>query len=1690
MTSSRKQFFALVALIVIMLGGLSVPTTTNLAYAQLGTRVVNTANVSYDQGEVTLTLATNTAEFVIEAARTPSTIEFFRFAPDAPNGITTTLNGSEFSSDGTLSGPFTDIGPPVTANGLLLDLSGEVGLAPAESYLAGELLFVRVMDAGQNGDPDAIESVVITVSVESGDTITLRLFEGGPDTGEFFAYIPSTREDTAPDDNTLSLPGMESLTATYVDTFDETEVSVDTAIVQPFGRVFDSATGDPIDGARVTIIDTATGLPATVLGVDGVSTFPSTIFSGATATDSGGLQYPLEPGEFLFPVLAPGTYTLLVEPPAGFVFASSFDEGYFGTLAGGPFTIIDGSFGNPFTQTSLGPLNFDVPLDGTGELLVTKEANVQTAAAGDSVGYTVRIENQDTVPLFLRVQDILPEGFRYRDGTARIDGVRIEDPAISADGSTLNFTADIIRPGESRDLTYIALATAGVRTGEAVNQALAVNSAGLPISNRAEAAIFIREDLLRSRLTIIGRVAEQACEVDADWARKTNDGIGVANVRLYLETGDYVVTDEEGLFHFENVLPGTHVVQMDTETLPAGYRAVICEENSRYAGSAISKFVDATGGTIWRANFYLERDGEVAADEAAENFDDQTEYLDYDTSWLEGQTADVAWVYPETTRTPSAPSINVGIKHAAFDRVTLELNGARVKGLNFAGTDTSSDGSVEISRWRGVDISAGRNRFTATVTDQHGVVKTTLTQDVWFVAEIERATLVDDRSVLVADGRTNPAVAVRVTNAAGRPVHAGREVQITVAAPYTLKNTNLFEENAPVVAEFSNLTTVTVGPDGVALVELTPTLETGRARITVTLDNGRQEDLDVYLKPEKRDWILVGLAEGSLGLERLDGPNGIDASDLLNEGRLAFFAKGVIAGDWLLTLALDTAKRRGDADGDLFGGEIDPSAVYTLYGDRTFQNKEAESRYPLYVKLERNTFQALFGDFDTDLSDTTLGRYTRRLSGFKTVYEGENVSFSAFAAETNQGFNRQEIAADGTSGPFILDNAPLIRNSERIFVETRDRFRADEIVNVLPLTRYVDYDIDFDTGELIFRRPINATDPSFNPNVIVAEFETSAAVERNITAGGRVAARAFNDRLEVGATYVREEGDDNVTGAVSQLAGVDITARLDEKTEIHAEYARTSRDSDAEAISGEPDADAFLIEVVRRQEALTVTGYYREDEAGFGLGQQSSGTLGIRRFGAAISAELGTAKKTAAHTGAAHFVDGEVYREESLANGNNRTVAEAALRRESALFGASVGLRTVTERLDADDNGPRRSHLLTSSVRKTFDQLGLTVSAAHEQPLGGESDESTLFPQRTILGADKSIGSRATLNVRHEFLDGANASGNNTTVGVTVLPWTGGEVRAATDLVTQDSARRLSATVGVDQTFRLSDNWTAGLGAARRAQISGDDFALDVVPDDALSPLETAPQSPLTLDQSFTSVYTGLGYQNDRTAASTRFEIRDSALGSRYTGVFGGAREATEDVSFALAGRVERNLLDQSANTTRLDARLGLAWRPRGKGAVIFNRFDASYDEATGQSETWKVVNNFGINAVLRERFQVSAFYGFKYSESEFFGDRFNEITQLVGGEARFDVTERLDLGLSGSALISQNGQTDFQIGPSVGYSPVDNTWISLGWNIEGFRDDDFEAAEFSRDGPFIKLRVKFDQNTASGLLDRILPGR
>ena len=1672
----RRHFTAIAALAAVAAGCADAAT--------LGATVNNVAHISYTAGSGAQSLTTAPASFTVEAARTPSTIEFFRYSPSAPDGVPVRLNGSDYQP--SAGGAFQPVGPLRTAAGSVVATPGPVLLTPASAYFPGEPVIIRVNDAGQNGDPSLIETLVATIRTANGDFVTLRLYESGPDTGQFYAWIPSDSGAPAQNDSMLTIAQGAAITARYQDPFDATEISTDIAGVDPFGRVFDSLTGALIDGASVTIVDAATGAPAQVYGIDGFSAYPSTVVTGASVVDSGGMVYPGAPGEFRFPIMTPGSYRLVVTPPAGYTAPSTVSAPSFAALANAPFTIIPGSYGQPFTLAATGDVELDFPLDPVTDIVVTKTADADSAAIGDFVRYRVTIENRASTAAAARIFDQLPQGFRYQKASARLDAIAIGDPATSANGRDLTFNVGLVAPGASVTLAYVAEIAAGATAGPAVNRAQAVSLGGVAISNRAEAAVIVSDDFFRSSLTIAGRIIEDGCDIEDGEAKNLRAGKGVAGVRLYMETGATVVSDENGLYHFEDVTPRTHVVQVDEASLPAGYELVRCVANTRFAGSARSQFVDAKGGKVWRANFHVKKSGDAASDAPAapaaqkKAFNADTEYLDFDKIWLNSQpNADLAFAYPASGVTPTSPSVNIGLKHDPKLRPTLLLNGREVPAENFAGREVSIMRTVALSRWKGVDLLEGENRIDAVLQDSKGVEVARLSRSLDYIDRAARASLVADQTRAFADGKTRPVIAVKLTDGAGRPVRAGHLVNVEIAPPFRAANRDAIEQRRPLDAPLSASAGVPVGQGGVALIELEPTVETGIVRLSVKLDDGSARAFTSYVKPALRDWIVVGLAEGEGGLEKgggaLKDPKG---SALIGDGRIAGFAKGTVKGDWLVTIAGDSKNERGAADEELFD-VIDPDDRYPLYGDRSTQRFEAQSRYPIYLKAEKNGFKAQFGDYRTGLTETKLSRYDRRLSGLQTVYDSERFAFTGFAAETNQAFVKDELAADGTSGPFTLSATPLVRNSESILVETRDRFRPDVTIATATLVRYADYDIDFETGEIIFRLPVPAADAAFNPNIIVVDYETASPVDRNLTAGGRGAVRFLDGRAEAGATLLHEEAP-GASGERTTLAGADLRLDLTGQDQVRLEYATSLRDGPAI----DERADAYLAELSHTGDRLAAKAYYSRVAPDFGMAQQTSATVGALRYGAEASFKLADFDNKAGTARGARFVDAKAYREENLATGASRDLAEIALRQESTSTGGSVGLRAVREDPQA---GPRREGLFAvTALKQRFENLGLSLRAAHERPIAGD-DASSLFPTRTSVGFDQKLFDGFTLSATHEILDGDAISQSNTTVGLTAEPWDGGKLTLAGDRTMQDTGERIGATFGVDQQVRLSDKWTGSLGLARREDLKergAVDAPDDIIPDIPRSPFEET-------GGAYTSLYAGAGYRSDATSGSSRFEMKKSGAGQRYMVAAGAARELSEQLSFAAAGRFQKDNNEIAPDERRFDLRLGSSWRPHDEGLIIFNRFDVKQREIDQDSESWKAVHNLTLNAMATDRLQLALNHGFKYSVLKSGGASFDGVTELLGAEARYDLTDRLDIGFHGEGLYSFNAKTlDYSFGPSVGFTPADNVWLSFGWNFAGFEDEDFAAADYSRAGPYLKLRIKFDQSTASGLLDAISPER
>ena len=720
------------------------------------------------------------------------------------------------------------------------------------------------------------------------------------------------------------------------------------------------------------------------------------------------------------------------------------------------------------------------------------------------------------------------------------------------------------------------------------------------------------------------------------------------------------------------------------------------------------------------------------------------------------------------------------------------------------------------------------------------------------------------------------------------------------------------------------------------------------------------------MEPEKRDWILVGLAEGSAALQDVEGNlNSFagDADDVVTDGRVAFFAKGLIKGNWLMTLAVDTDKRRGSRDGE-FGGEIDPNAYYTIYGDRTYQEFEGVSRYPVFVKLEKRQAYAMFGDFETNVTEGRLTSYNRKLTGLKAEYIGEDLQVLGFAAETNQGFTKDEIAAEGLSGPYQLSHERILPQSEEVIIETRDRVRPDVILERKTLVRFLDYTLDYFTGELIFRLPVDATDGEFNPNVIVVDYETSEDAERNITAGGRVQAQFFDDKLQVGSSFTHENGSALAAGAQSNQIGVDVIAQLSDTTELRAEYAVTDQSNDGEGV-----ADAKLLEIVHTSEKLLAEAYFREEDGNFGLGQRTSNTNGVRRYGA--SGALNVQELTDEETGrrAIRKIEAQVYREENLDTGDSRTSGEILASQDGTKLDVSGGLRVTHDELV---NREQRSSLL-AVARASYEigQHGITVQAAAESPIDG-NDEVSDQPQRLSLGIDKRIGNVAVVNLRHDRLNGGGQTSANTTIGLTATPWNGGTATVAGDSLTNDSGRRLGATVGLDQTVRLTDKISGQVGVRARRLLRAEDEFIQVAPDAVISPVE--------VNEDFQSFYLGAAYRDEKMSVSGRAEVRDNDDDRTWVLSSSAARELTDKLSIAASarGRVSEST-GGAGKDEHYEARIGAAWRPRNEDTVVFNRFDIVNSQPLNGVNTTKLVNNAAMNTMVTDRWQLSTNVGTKY---------------------------------------------------------------------------------------------------------------
>ena len=1568
-----------------------------------------------------------------------------------------------------------------------------------------QVVYVQVDAAQCNADPTRVETKnIIVTSAITGDIETFIARETGINTG-IFRITPSvalTGSSAVAGNSIVSTAKNDTLSSSLVGC-GANEVHVN-LLIDPFGVVYDGRTNSAVSGASVSLLDALTGALATVFQADGVTPAPSTVMTGPT-------------GQYEFPTVAPGKYKLLVLPPGGYSFPSVLLPS---VLPAARLTDVLGSYGGVFeVSLATGPVHIDIPLDASnlGGLFIEKAASRTTVELGEFVDYTVKLKNSSGQLLGqVELDDDLPAGFAYvrgsarlNSGTTRLNGSKLPEPEGGV-GPKLIFRVGSLADMAVATLTYRVRVGPGALQGDGVNRAQAFSARTATsliskVSNISTAVVQILPGVFSDRGFIVGRVF-----ADCNRDRLQNAGErGVPDVRLYMEDGTFVITDKEGKFSFYNVRAQTHVLKVDSTTLPPDVQLEILD--SRNAGDANSRFVDLKNGELLKVNFAIDGCSSSLNDDIDRRANRERGASETESSALTKITADGVMSPVDVKLLPASgvvgakqalaagaqrslqalprsagsaeridldkvlPSLSaelqilkplqhetfgvgqtdVVVKGAAGSVFSLQVNGVEISENRVGRKSVLDSTGVQAWEYIGVDLKPGPNRIELRQSDAFGNERAKTAIDVTAAGKFSKIGVSVSAASVPADGKTLTDITVVVTDAQGFPVK-GRTA-VTLESSAGIWQAEDLNKNEPGLQLFVE--------GGQAVVQLLSPTEPGDGEIRASSGDIKSYAALKFL-PELRPLIAVGVVEGTLNFKSLNmkALQPVRAQDGFEQelrhfsrtsadgrrdagARAALFLKGKLKGDYLLTMAYDSEKAAKER---LFR-DIQPDEFYPVYGDDSVKGFDAQSTGLLYVRVDNGASYLLYGDYSTQspalLSAAPvrqLSQYSRSLNGARAHAEDERGSINAFAARTSSRSFTEELAALGVSGYYALARTNIVPNSEKVEIITRDRNQPALIIATVPMSRFSDYEIEPLTGRLLFRAPVPSLDAAFNQNFvrITYEYEQGGAQYWVYGVDGQT---KVGDRLELGGVYVRDENPlENFT-----MTGISAAVKLAEKTILSAETAQTKN-----VLSG--SGWGARVEVKHDGDDLQAQVFSGKTTLGF---DNPSALLNKGRAESGLKAKLKLNELTS--------LKAEAIRSEDALN---RGVREGAL---------VILERNLADNLNGEFGVRRAKESAVAAVGAAALLAPVDVTAAHfklsgqlpETPavsLFGEYEQDVAKSDKKMVavGGEYRVSDQTKVYLRHELISSLGNSytlnstqqRNATVLGVDTGYMKDGHLVSEYRLRDALTGREAEAAIGLRHQWTVSDGVRLQAGFEQIRTVSG-------------------------ADHRSVAVTGGLEYTADPDwKGSTRLEYRTDPASHQVLSTVGVAVKVSKDWT-ALARNALQVQNGQTGDWRRLDRlQLGLAYRDS-----ITNQWDAlmRYEYKADESRLSGVASERQAHVVSTHLahqasadLNVSGRYAGKYVLDDSGGINSHYTAHLLSARADYDMLKNWTLGASASQLFSgdfRSRQSAF--GAEVGRILKKNLWLSVGYNLFGFRDDDLAGEAYTSKGVFLRLRYKFDES-------------
>lgn len=1019
-------------------------------------------------------------------------------------------------------------------------------------------------------------------------------------------------------------------------------------------------------------------------------------------------------------------------------------------------------------------------------------------------------------------------------------------------------------------------------------------------------------------------------------------------------------------------------------------------------------------------------------------------------------------------------------------------------------------------------------------------------------AAVGRIVVEVDRHAIPADGQTPVRLTVRLFDRQGQPLPN------TVFATLEHSGGRLLLPGAR-TDEF--------GPRRLDADRATPgvqlKVEGGQAEFTllapdqaqdvrVRVSAGDQEAAGVIsFVPELRPMVAAGLVEGIVTFNNKVSLDPVRRGDVFEQqlqawsrdfsggkngaaARAAFFLKGTIRGDLLLTAAYDSDKETRTR----LLRDVRPDEFYPVYGDASLKSFDARSGARFFVRVDKNRSYALYGDILTadgfsqpfgqgtvaSLKQRSLGAYNRTATGLRAHHEQDDLVANAFVFNDTLRNVVEEFPSQG-SGPYALRHNEVLEGSDKVEVIVRDRYQPSRIVSVRPLARLVDYTFEPFSGRILLASFLPSVDENLNPVTLRVSYE----VDQGGTAywaGGADAQWKVTPEVEIGGAVF----SDRNRLAPYELLSANATWRIGERTAVVVEAAQSTSTVNTNpanqaitpglaGLAGEVEGRAGRVELAHegertdarlfvgrsdsafnnpaaplaggRGEAYASAGYkltseikvygeaWKSEDRNPGGGDRAQGGVGLRWNATerlVFDASVRRARETVGTQGNG-WLTAPFSQTGGLTGSVASGVAGGALGWGQQVVDPATGLPVIVQ-----GSLPPATTTLPAGARLDSDilRLGLGYQVSDLLRVGGEveSDFAGDARRRVALGADYLVAERTRLYGRYERQSGWVQLAGVTDTGRDASAFAFGvESSYLRDTQVFSEYRLRDAASGRDLQLASGIRHTLDLAEGWRVSLGAEQV-------NVLSGV-TAKTGALLAGLDYTAHPLWRG--------TTRIELRRSGdlAGTAVDDGFDtalwqvmAARKLDRD--WTLLARNYFLLTDHDARGDVLQdrAQVGLAYRDtdtnrvNALGKLEYKLESDSSNAAVGDLETRAWIVSTHADWHPSRPWWLTGRIAAKWQDDRFEnGVRSGFRTGLLAGRVVYDVTEKWDVGLLAAAQFSQRGAVQEAYGVEVGCLLRQNLWLSAGLNFDGFRGDaDLVGYEYTRSGAYLRLRMKFDE--------------